>query len=49
MINTYDLVLYFNGYAREYKNISRVALKRFLEYHKENPDFFGYNYYYNQI
>lgn len=43
MINTFNLVLYFNGYDRAYYNISRVAVKRFIEWHKENEDFFGYD------
>ena len=43
MINTCDLILYFNGYDRAYYNISRVAVKSFLEYHQENEDFWGYD------
>jgi len=43
MINTYNLCIYFNGYDRAYYNISRVAVKRFLEWHQENEDFYGYD------
>jgi hypothetical protein len=39
MIKTYDLIVYFHGYERHYTNISRTAVKYFIEYHKENPDF----------
>lgn len=42
MINTYNLIVYFNGYEREYNNISRVAVKRFIDWHRQNPDFYGY-------
>ena len=43
MINTYDLIIHFNGYYRHYYNISRVAVKRFVAYHQENLD---YDYHY---
>lgn len=43
MIDTFDLYIFFKGYSREYYNISRVAVKRFIEWHRENPDFYGYN------
>lgn len=42
MINTYDLTVFFNGYQRYYYNISRTAVKYFIAYHQENPDFYGY-------
>lgn len=43
MINTYNLTVLFDGYYRQYYNISRVAVKRFVEYHRENQD---YEYHY---
>jgi len=43
MVNTYDLYLYFNGYSKAYYNISRVAVKRFIEWHRESASFFGYD------
>ena len=42
MVNTYDLTVFFNGYHRDYYNISRTAVKYFIAYHQENPDFYGY-------
>jgi hypothetical protein len=45
-IQTYDLVIYFDLYQRHYYNISRVAVNRFIAYHREsNPDFEGCNFY----
>lgn len=44
MINTYDLYIFFKGYERHYTNISRAAVKRFVAYHQENEDFYGYDY-----
>lgn len=41
-IHTYDLFIFFKGYQREYYNISNSAVKYFLSYHVENPDFYGY-------
>lgn len=41
-IEKFDLIVYFRGYTRHYYNISRVAVKTFLHYHDENPDFYGY-------
>ena len=42
MIKTYSLTVLFDGYTREYHNISRVAVKRFIAYHrKTNYDFKG--------
>jgi len=43
MIKTYTLTVYFNGYSREYCNISRVAVKRYITYHQEDLDFYGYD------
>ena len=43
MINTFNLIVYFNGYDRAYYNISRTAVKNFIEYHQENEDFWGYD------
>ncbi len=43
MIKTFDLYIYFNGYSKEYHNISRVAVKRFIDWHRESEAFFGYD------
>lgn len=42
MINTCNLILYFDNGSIEYNNISRVAVKRFIEFWKENEGFYGY-------
>jgi hypothetical protein len=42
MINTYDLAVFFDGYSREYHNISIVAVKRYITYHRDtNSDYKG--------
>jgi|LakMenEpi06Jul12_1017403.scaffolds.fasta_scaffold04588_2 hypothetical protein len=42
MIRTYNLTVLFYGYTRNYYNISRVAVKRYIAYHREsNPEFRG--------
>lgn len=41
-IHTHNLTIYFRGYTRHYSNISKAAVKRFISYHQENPDFYGY-------
>ena len=42
-VRTFDLHILFqsNGrdYARSYYNISRTAVKYFLQWHQENPDY----------
>ncbi len=43
MIKTFDLYLYFNGYSKEYHNISRVAVKYYIDWYKESAAFFGYD------
>lgn len=47
MIKTYDLTIFFVGYTRHYYNISRVAVNRFVEYHRENVDFADYDLVYH--
>lgn len=42
-IRTFDLFVFFNGYSREYLNISRTAVKYYLQWHQENDDFRGYD------
>lgn len=43
MINTYDLKIYYHGTCvKSYINISRVAVKRFIDWHRENLNFTGY-------
>lgn len=39
MINTFDMIVWFNGYERHYYNISRTAVKYFLAWHQENQDY----------
>ena len=40
MIQTYDLVIRFNGYDRKYYNISIVAVNRFVEWYRaSSPDY----------
>ena len=46
MIKTYDLIIFLRGAkgtGREYINISRTAVKHYLEYWQENEDFLGYD------
>jgi len=38
-VRTYDLVIWFRGYHKVYYNVSRVAVKRFVDWYRENPDF----------
>lgn len=42
MINTFNLLIQFHGYSRYYKNISRVAVEYFIDYHSKNPDYLDY-------
>jgi len=42
-IRTYDLHIRFDGYLCSYYNISRVAVKYYIEYHRENPDYYGHD------
>mgnify|MGYP003342517307 CR=1 FL=1 len=39
MINTYDLTIINYGYTKEYRNISRVAVKSFLDWHRASIGF----------
>jgi len=43
MIKTYDLYIYFKDGSVEYNNISRVAVKRYIEFWSENESFYGYD------
>ena len=43
MINTYNLYIYFKDGSIEYNNISRVAVKRYIEWFQESEDFYGYD------
>jgi hypothetical protein len=43
MIKTYDLYLYFNGYSLEYNNLSRVAVKHYIDWYSDRLAFFGYD------
>ncbi len=38
-VKTFDLIVHFKGYTRQYTNISRVAVNRYIKYHQENPDY----------
>ena len=43
MIDTFNLYIYFKDGSIEYNNISRVAVKRFIEFWRENEGFYGYD------
>ena len=45
MIKTFDLTIFLDvhGSGREYHNISRTAVKYYLEYWREQEDFLGYH------
>lgn len=46
MIKTFELVIFLSGAkgtGREYSNLSRVAVKRYIDYWKEQEDFLGYD------
>ena len=43
MIKTYDLYIYFKDGSVEYNNISQVAVKRYIEFWRENEGFYGYD------
>ena len=38
-VKTFNLIIHFDGYDRHYYNITRTAVKYFIEYHQENPDY----------
>ena len=42
-VKTFDLFVYFDNYDRQYFNISRTAVKYYLQWHQENDDFRGYD------
>jgi len=43
-IQTFDLVIWYRGYVlpKIYYNISRAAVKQYIDWHKENPKFIKY-------
>lgn len=43
MIKTYDLCIYFNGFSKEFLNISKTAVSYYINYYKENEKFYGYD------
>lgn len=43
MINTFDLDIFLRGRVIHYNNLSRVAVKRYIEWYRENEDFYGYD------
>ena len=43
MIKTYNLYIYMAGKYIVYNNISRVAVKRYIEFWRENENFYGYD------
>jgi hypothetical protein len=43
MIKTFDLYLYFNGCSLEYNNLSRVAVKRYIDWYSDRLTFFRYD------
>ncbi len=42
MIKLMKITIYFAGGQKTYYNISRTAVKYYIAYHQENPDFYGY-------
>jgi hypothetical protein len=42
-VKTFDLFVFFKGYSRQYFNISRTAVKYYIQWHQENDDFRGYD------
>lgn len=52
-VRTYDLHVLFQNerggdYSRIYYNISRVAVNRFVEWHRQNPDYCHHNLFFNR-
>jgi len=45
-VRTFHLVVLFNGYVREYHNISRTAVNYYRQWHEKNPDYV-HSYYMN--
>lgn len=43
-VRTHNLTIYFDGYSRHYSNISRTAVKYFIDWHRENPDYYGHRW-----
>ena len=44
MIKTYNLTIYMRlGYPKTYHNISRTAVKYYIDWYKESEDFYGYD------
>ena len=45
MIKTFDLFIFLSNHGDgvEYTNISRTAVKHYLDYWKEQEDFLGYD------
>jgi hypothetical protein len=42
MIKRMNLTIYTDKGVIHYLNISRTAVKYYIAYHQENPDFYGY-------
>ena len=43
MVKTFDLTIYMKDNTKSYHNISRTAVKYYIEYHRENPDYYGHD------
>ena len=43
MVKTFDLTIYMKGYSKSYHNISRTAVKYYIDWYKESEDFYGYD------
>ena len=41
-VQTFDLVIWFKDDSKIYYNISRTAVKYYLDWYKESPDFDRY-------
>ena len=43
MIKTFDLIIFMKDKSVEYLNISRAAVKYYIEWYQENENFYGYD------
>ena len=49
-VNTYNLILSFkNGSKKEYKNISRVAMNRYIDWYLGRWNFVGFHFTENEL
>ena len=43
MVKTFDLTIYMKDNTKSYHNISRTAIKYYIDWYKESEDFYGYD------